>query len=124
MAHRALTPRLLGALRLAPSDGDVSAPEETRVRTQEGPWSPGGLGTETNTSIVGISPPGLQPHPDPGALLIRSVTLGKSLGISELLFCIYYLGMVVTMTSESFVSFCYSTGETGRPSFFWEVMKP
>lgn len=55
MAHKALTPRLLGALRLAPSDGDVSAPEETRVRTQEGPCSPGGLGTETNMSIMRIS---------------------------------------------------------------------
>lgn len=71
------------------------------MRTQEGPCSPGGLGTGTNTSIVGICPPGLQPHPDPWALLIRSVTLGKSLGISEVLFCICYLGMVVTMTSQS-----------------------
>lgn len=34
MAHRALTPRLLGALRLAPSDGDVSV-RERRQWSQE-----------------------------------------------------------------------------------------
>lgn len=73
MAHRALTPRLLGALRLAPSDGDVSAPEKQRVRMQEGqevtsqrPCSLGGLYSEKDVSLVGIFP-GLQPQLDPGA---------------------------------------------------------
>lgn len=87
MAHRALTPRLLGALRLAPSDGDVSAPEKQRVRMQEGqkvtsrkPCSPGGLDSETDVSFVGIFK-GLQPRLDPSATDPSSKNLGKFLAV-------------------------------------------
>lgn len=77
------------------------------MRTREGwevtsqkPPSPGGLDSGTNMSVLGISP-GLQPQPDLGAIPTPSVTLGRSLGMLEPPFCIYILGMVVILTSQS-----------------------
>lgn len=105
MAHRALTPRVLVALRLAPSDGDVSAREEKRVRTQEGqkvtsqrPCPSGGLDLQTNMSVLGLSP-GIQAGMH--AVPIPSGTLRKPLGLLESLFSISDLEMVVTATSQS-----------------------
>lgn len=41
MAHRALTPKLLDELRLAPSDGDVSASTERESENPRGVESVG-----------------------------------------------------------------------------------
>lgn len=107
MAHRALTPRLLGALRLAPSDGDVSAPEGTRVRAQEGqkftsqrPYTAGGLDSETKMSIVG-TPRGFSLTQTRVPTL--PVTLGKSLGMWNAHFASLLRDGCDTDFTESFV---------------------
>lgn len=105
MAHRALTPRLLVVFRLAPSDGDVSAPEE---KTEDSggaeshlrkPCSSGGLESIINMSVMGITPE-LQPQPTQ-VLFPLPQGLGQAPWHFGTPFCISNFGMVVTVASKS-----------------------